>query len=143
MGTGKRIRAYRQEKKLKGKELADIINISQSALSDIENEHNKPSADTIASIVKNTDIEPYWLLTGEGVMLRTETSEKISPINSDLLKKVIKTVEDISIEKNLSLKSTNKAELIVLLFEELLEAETKRQNLRERVMRLMKLFSEL
>lgn len=142
MEIGKRIREYRQEKKLKGKELAGIINISQSALSDIENGHNKPSADTIASIVKNTDIDTYWLLTGEGKMLRTETSKKLSPLNSDLLKKVIKTVEDISIERNLSLRSTNKAELVILLFEELLEDETKRLNLEERILRLMKLFSE-
>ena len=47
------------------------------------------------SIVKNTDINPYWLLTGEEPMVRTESgSKKLSLITIDLLKKVVKTTEE-------------------------------------------------
>ncbi|OQX50295.1 hypothetical protein B5M47_03960 [candidate division CPR3 bacterium 4484_211] len=65
---GCRIRIYRKKKGLTVKQLAKIIGISQGSLSDIENEKTKPSAKTITSLVRNTDINPDWLLTGEGEM---------------------------------------------------------------------------
>ncbi len=137
MGIGKRIKKYRLHKKLKGTELSKIINISQSALSEIENENTKPSSDTIISFVKNTDINPYWLLKGEGEIEEVSKSRR-----QELLKETIQIVEEISIEKKLSLQPPKKAKLIVFLFEELIENKTKRGDLEERVMRLMKLFSE-
>ena len=113
MSIGTRIRKYRFHKRLKVRELAGIINISQGSLSDIENENTKPAADTIISIVKNTDINPYWLLTGEG-----EMEEVPESLRYELLKNVIKTVEEISIELKLSLQPDKKSKLIVLLFKD-------------------------
>ncbi len=63
---GKRIQEYRMSLRLKVGEFANTIGISQGSLSNIENSKTKPSADTIAAIVRNTDINPEWLLTGEG-----------------------------------------------------------------------------
>lgn len=62
---GSRIRHYRKGNKLKVKELADIIGISQGTLSNIETGETKPSADTLTSIIRNTNIAAHWLLTGE------------------------------------------------------------------------------
>ena len=137
MGIGKRIKKYRLHKKLKGTELSKIINISQSALSEIENENTRPSSDTIISLVTNTDINPYWLLKGEGEIEEVSMSLKL-----DLLREIIQTVEELSREKKLSLQPPEKAKLIVFSFEELLENKTKKEDLEERVLRLMKLFSE-
>lgn len=64
---GKRIREYRQNKGVKVADFAALIGISQGSLSDIENGKTKPSAETLASIVRNTDIDATWLLTGEGI----------------------------------------------------------------------------
>ena len=75
MGVGKRIREFRKLKGLTVQEFAKLIGISQGSLSDIENEKTKPSADTISSLVRNTDINPTWLLTGEGPMFRENLSE--------------------------------------------------------------------
>jgi transcriptional regulator with XRE-family HTH domain len=63
---GVRIKSYREGKSLKVAGLAGIIGVSQGSLSDIENGKTKPSADTLAKIVRHTDIDPRWLLTGEG-----------------------------------------------------------------------------
>lgn len=63
---GARIRDYRQRKGLKVADFAKLIGISQGSLSDIENGKTKPSADTLASIIRNTDIDSKWLMIGEG-----------------------------------------------------------------------------
>ncbi len=73
--VGRRIRAYRKKKGLTVKQLAEIIGISQGSLSDIENEKTKPSAKTITSLVRNTDINPTWLLTGQGEMFKKPVKE--------------------------------------------------------------------
>ena len=63
---GNRIRDYRDSKNVKIAVFAKQIGISQGSLSDIENGKTKPSADTLAKIVRHTDIDAAWLLTGEG-----------------------------------------------------------------------------
>jgi len=49
----------------KGYELAQVINIFQGSLSDIENGKSYPSAPTIIKIMTKTDIDIHWLLLGE------------------------------------------------------------------------------
>ena len=66
MTIGKRIKSYRLKKNLKATELSEKIGISQGTLSDIENDKTKPSADTLSLIIRHTDINPTWLLTGRG-----------------------------------------------------------------------------
>ena len=77
----KRLEEYRLQKHLKVTELAKIIGISHGSLSDIKNGKTLPRADTLEKIVRNTDINAHWLLTGEGPMLRTE-SDSIVPSNN-------------------------------------------------------------
>jgi transcriptional regulator with XRE-family HTH domain len=78
---GKRIRDYREGKGLKVAAFASIIGISQGSLSDIENGKTKPSADTLSRIVRNTDIDPGWLLTGELIDRAAETQSQYTPIS--------------------------------------------------------------
>ncbi|NLT24665.1 MAG: helix-turn-helix domain-containing protein [Syntrophorhabdus sp.] len=74
---GKRIEEYRLHKGYKVAELARIIGIAQGSLSEIKNEHSEPRADTLEKIVRNTDVDAHWLLTGEGSMIRsTQTIEE-------------------------------------------------------------------
>ncbi|WP_019156889.1 helix-turn-helix domain-containing protein [Robertmurraya massiliosenegalensis] len=58
MNIGGRIRELRKIKKLKLTELAQKSYISQSFLSDIENNHTKPSLDTLFAICNSLDISP-------------------------------------------------------------------------------------
>ncbi len=70
MTIGKRIKGYRTSNGLKVKEFSEKIGISQGTLSDIENGKTKPSADTLSLIIRHTDINPNWLLTGHGAFTR-------------------------------------------------------------------------
>jgi len=65
IGAGPRIRKWRKAIPLKGYELAKQLKISQGSLSDIENGKSNPSANTIVGFIKYTDIDIFWMLTGE------------------------------------------------------------------------------
>lgn len=67
---GDRIKDFLAQMGLKLDELAEIAGISQGALSDIKNNKRDPRGETIAKLVRNTDINAHWLLTGEGPMTR-------------------------------------------------------------------------
>jgi len=64
-GLGGRLRKWRKKASMKSFELAEKIQISQGSLSDIENEKSLPSANTIASLMENTDIDIFWMMTGK------------------------------------------------------------------------------
>lgn len=66
---GTRLRQYRKYKNLNVLDFSKLLNISQGSLSGIENNKSKPSSDTLASMVLNTDINLAWLLTGDGEMI--------------------------------------------------------------------------
>jgi len=63
--VGTRIRLWRKAIPLKALELAKILTISQGSLSDIENNKSLPSAQTIAAFMSETDINIFYMLTGE------------------------------------------------------------------------------
>ncbi len=65
---GGRLKAYRKRKGLTLKDLATFTGIAQPTLSEVENGHYDLSGQKLASLVKNTDIDSRWLLTGEGEM---------------------------------------------------------------------------
>ena len=72
---GDRLRQWRKSLPLKSFELAELIDISQGSLSDIENNKSLPSADTIAKIYLNTNINIIWLLIGHGPMKRANDNK--------------------------------------------------------------------
>jgi len=65
IGAGPRIRKWRKAIPMKALELAKLIKICQGSLSDIENEKTNPSAPTILKFIHHTNINIYWMLTGE------------------------------------------------------------------------------
>jgi transcriptional regulator with XRE-family HTH domain len=69
---GNRLREWRRSIPLKSYELAKLISISQGSLSDIENNKSLPSAETIAKIYLNTNINIIWLLIGKGAMIKKD-----------------------------------------------------------------------
>lgn len=79
MTIGERIRNYRTSLGLSGKDFAAKVGISPGSLSDIETGKTKPSADTIASIVRNTEIDAAWLLTGDKSVSVAESEEPYGP----------------------------------------------------------------
>lgn len=65
IGAGPRIRMWRKKADMKAYQLARQIKLSQGSLSDIENGKSNPSAETIVHFMKYTDIDIFWMLTGE------------------------------------------------------------------------------
>ena len=137
--VGEKIKRIRNSKNLTQQSFAELLNTSVSFVSEIERGIKKPGYNFLLSLKNVFNINLNWLFIGKGDLF----TEELTPINSELLKNIIEKVEEISVRKKLSLQPPKKAQLIVFLFEELLENETKIQNLEERVLKLMKLFSEL
>ncbi len=67
--------------------------------------------------------------------------EGTRPPDLDLLKEVIETVEEIFQKKQLHLPPPKKAELIVLIYEEMAEDRSKLRAMPDRVLKLVKLAS--
>lgn len=81
IGCGPRIREWRKGEGLKAIQLARMLtlddgHLTQGSLSDIENGKSNPSALTIRSFLLNTNINIYWMLTGErGEINKGKTEE--------------------------------------------------------------------
>lgn len=69
--TGKRLSELRKAKGLSVEEFAAKLGVKPSAVYGLQSDANKPSFDTLASIVHHfPDVSMDWLLTGAGPMLR-------------------------------------------------------------------------
>jgi transcriptional regulator with XRE-family HTH domain len=206
---GERIKNLREGMGLSQSDFANKINIKSAAvLSRYESNQRQPDIETLAAIVKTTNCDYAWLLTGETrgpdrmkevgariknlrdtmnlsqeafaeklsiptrTYIRYEDGDFIIPadvltriadvtghtvdrlvgsaeaagqknvfLNLELMTEIIETVEEIFLEEELYLSPRKKAELIILLYEDLLEDESKRENLGDRVIKLVKLAS--
>ena len=59
---GKRIRKYREDRKLSQKDLADMIGVSNSSISNWEKGINRPDADMLADLCRALKVSPSELL---------------------------------------------------------------------------------
>lgn len=66
--VGGRLKLYRASRGHRMVDFAGLAGISQGSLSGIENDKSRPSSDTLANLIMNTDINIEWLLTGKGEM---------------------------------------------------------------------------
>lgn len=91
MKIGQRIRQVRENNSLKTAAFAKIIGISQGSLSDIENGKTNPRASTLQNLVSSMNVDPLWLLTGEGremienrLALKSAIAKQIGQIADEL-----------------------------------------------------------
>ena len=87
LGCGQRIKRWRQSQKppLKSFQLAELLKISQGSLSDIENNKSNPSAPTVVKLIKYTNINVYWVLTGNsGEMDKGEIDQKLPTLTLNI-----------------------------------------------------------
>ena len=68
-----RIKIYIETKGLKLNKLSDITGVPHGSLSDIKNGKREPGAKILEKLIRNTDINAHWLLTGEGPMIRPQS----------------------------------------------------------------------
>jgi transcriptional regulator with XRE-family HTH domain len=76
-GISERIRIFRVYKSLKQSVFAELIGVSRSTLSEVENGKNKnPSTSVIVNIVDAfNDINIEWLLIGKGEMIKADAED--------------------------------------------------------------------
>ena len=116
------MRQYRKGCGLNGTQLADLINISQGSLSELENNKTLPSADTIASLICYTDLNIRWLLTGEGDVYNKDTiNENLPEEVRELLEEVKRVLTCGDIEAYEALKMN------ILYISKTIDAEKKRK----------------
>ena len=70
--VGGRLKYWRKVSRLRLVDVAALIQVSQGSLSDLENDKSLPSATTLTGLCQKTDMNLYWLLTGEGSMVSNE-----------------------------------------------------------------------
>jgi transcriptional regulator with XRE-family HTH domain len=70
--VGGRLKYWRKVSRLRLVDVAALISVSQGSLSDLENDKSLPSATTLTGLYVKTDMNLYWLLTGEGSMVSKE-----------------------------------------------------------------------
>jgi len=72
---GGRLRLFREKIPVNTNVFSELINISRGSLSDMENNNRLPSAKAIKNLCQLSDINIYWLYTGEGKMTRASKNE--------------------------------------------------------------------
>lgn len=69
---GERLVLYLKEKGIDFAELSRKTGVPHGALSEVKHGKRELRTSNLIKIVSNTDVNPLWLLTGEGPMTRTE-----------------------------------------------------------------------
>jgi transcriptional regulator with XRE-family HTH domain len=70
--VGGRLKYWRKVSRLRLVDVSALNPVSQGSLSDLENGKSLPSATTLTGLCQKTDMNLYWLLTGEGSMVSKE-----------------------------------------------------------------------
>jgi transcriptional regulator with XRE-family HTH domain len=72
-----RIKSIMEYEEMTSAHFADYIDIGRAVMSHILNGRNKPSLEVVTRILAKIDyIDPNWLLTGEGTMLKKNFPQK-------------------------------------------------------------------
>lgn len=100
-----------------------------------------PPMVVLGKIAKDYKTTVDWLLTGEEPMIRKPDipGAQQKEIDFTLMKEVIESVEGIFQKQRLHLSPRKKAELIILLYEEIFEDESRRTVLSQRALKLIRL----
>ena len=86
VSVGARLRYWRKLSGLRLVDMAEMINVSQGSLSDLENNKSLPSSGTLIGLCKKTELNICWLLTGEGrVTVSSQAEEKEISIVQDFM----------------------------------------------------------
>lgn len=102
---GQRLKQWRKERKITLVELSELIGTANGALSAIETGKTKPSAETLASLAKNTDIDIKWLLIGyeedSSNMLKADEYQLLDLYRSASLEIKAAAINVLSYQKNI------------------------------------------
>lgn len=119
-------------------DLGEALGVAQASISDAKRKSKIPP-EWFLKLSTGRGLNPNWLLTGEGPMLIPK--EDIKQFDVNLLKRVIEIVEKRLEGKRSGLPPDQKAELISILYEEVLRDESLKSQLDPKAQRLLKLIN--
>lgn len=122
-GIGTRISAA-AEQIGKRKAAAGAAGVSSDSLQRYIREEVEPTFSAVAGLAHAANVNLEWLATGEGPMKKGE-GVAVAPLDRGVLQDVIVVVEEFLQERGLCLEPEKKAELLVLLYEDVREHEGK------------------
>ncbi len=74
---GRRLKHYRKNiKNLTLDEFSALTGIPRSSIFEIERGRHFPAGDKIEALIRTTDVDIYWLFTGEGLEIRVSSEGK-------------------------------------------------------------------
>jgi len=84
--VGTRLRYWRKVSGMRLVDVAEMINVSQGSLSDLENDKSLPSSGTLIGLSQKTELNICWLLTGKGlVTVSSHAGEKEVSVVQDFM----------------------------------------------------------
>jgi transcriptional regulator with XRE-family HTH domain len=113
---GQRFFEVRRAKKATQIDFASKLGLSQSALVAYERGDRDPPAAAIAKICQEYRVDPTWLLTGSGIMLRDGLLQ--------MFEQAIRLAKDFNLKYEASPSRENEINLAKLFFQYLLENGT-------------------
>lgn len=116
MTIGQRFFEVRRAKKATQIEFAAKLGLSQSALVAYERGDRDPPAAAIAKLCQEYRVDPTWLLTGSGIMLRDGLLE--------MFEQAIRLAKDFNLKYEATPSRENEINLAKLFFQYLLENGT-------------------
>lgn len=139
-GVGSRIREVRVRAGLSGEEFGERIGVGKGAVSTYEIGESFPRWETLNRIAAFAGRDFNWLLGGEGtsdVPAAEVSGGRV--LDEEVLADVIKGVEEGLADLTLEIPPAKKAELIVLLYEMMIEEEGRkpRKAQIEKILRLV------
>lgn len=137
---GSRLGSVRRAEGLSISSFSSKTGIPSSSLKKYESNHSMPGAEALQSIAR-FGINVQWLLTGEGptrLGVIHPDAEPDGPVDREVLREVLRVLESVLQERGQVLAPHNKAELILLLCDEITEQEGKMPS-RDKIFRLLKL----
>lgn len=86
LSVGARLRYWRKLSGLRLVDMAELINVSQGSLSDLENDKSLPSSGTLIGLCQKTELNICWLLTGQGrVTVKPNAEEREVSVVQDFM----------------------------------------------------------
>ncbi len=120
--------------------MAEMLGFTRTAFAERKRRNSIPYEELV-SFAEAESVNIHWLLTGVGPEKTFGHAGTSTYYDPALLREVIEAVEEQLAKEKVILKPGQKAELITLLYEEIQVDETKRPQLKGKILRLTRLVS--
>jgi SOS-response transcriptional repressor LexA len=109
-----RIKSIRTALKIKQIEMAKMLNVNPSAVSQMESGRTKPSLETLIDIAEKLKVDLHWLITGEGRMFNTPEDatrqnkgwDKLQKMMNDKLEEIVQARQDMLDSESINFEVT-------------------------------------